>query len=254
MTAGGGPSTGRSYSGPVPLTVVCLVPAAPALLPRLTGSHVPELAAVRAATQGALESLVGTERVVVVAEPLPGSLAGFGAPGARAATAATPAPRAGAGTGGLRGSWPHEVADALLDAVEGAPTAREHRTWADAGTALLAELRTSPLRTGLLLLADGSRTRGPRAPGGQDERGDRVDAELVAALREGRPADVPDAAAVGATAAPAVALLAAAAVPAAVPAAWSSTELLHHEAPLGVCYLVAVRRRGPRRAGPRTPQ
>ncbi len=226
----------------MPLTVVCLVPAAPALLPRLTGDHVPEVEAVRLATGQALGELVGLDRVVVLAEPLLGSLAGFGAPDPGASKPHRPPlhptlPDL---------SWPHELADALLDAVRGAPAAREHRGWADAGPDLSAEIGTSPLRTGLLLLADGSRTRGPRAPGGQDERGELVDAELVAALREGRAADVPDAAAVGATAGPAVALLAhgsgsgSGSGPAG--SGGTATRLLHHRAPLGVCYLVAVRR------------
>lgn len=206
--------------------VVCLVPAAPALLPRLTGTRVPEVAPVRAAVAEALGALVDLDRVVVVSEDVPGTLAGLGAP----------AP-GGDAPGPGRGTWPGELADALLDASPGAPPsrAREHRTWSDGTVDLAAELDAAPDRVGLLLLADGSRTRGPRAPGGEDPRGDVVDAELVAALRQGRVADVPDALEVGATAGAAVTLLAG--------APGGPTRVLHHEAPLGVAYLVAVRRR-----------
>lgn len=216
----------------MPLLATCLVPAAPLLLPGLTGDHVPEVAGVRAAVAEALAVLDGLDRLVVVATRVPGTLAGFGPP-----TAPVPPP---AGTPAADGSWPHELAEALLTAHLPRVPPREHREADDvagpAGPELVSALHRGGGRAGILLLADGSRTRGPRAPGGHDPRGDGVDAELVAALREGRAADVPDAAAVGATAAAAVALLAV--------APGGPTRLLHSEAPLGVCYLVAMRRAG----------
>lgn len=223
----------------MPLLVVCLVPAAPVLLPRLTGSRVPEVAPVRAAVRRATAALAGLDRVVVLSQDVPGTLAGFGAPVARgSADGGTAAPDAPAATDGPAPSWPRELADALLDGGphEARTPERLHRSWGPTSAGLLPELDGSSGRVGLLLLADGSRTRGPRAPGGPDARGEAVDAELVLALRRGRPARAPDAAAVGATAVEAVSLLAA--------APGGPTDLLHHDAPLGVCYLVAVRRRG----------
>ncbi|WP_380167959.1 hypothetical protein [Jannaschia sp. R86511] len=231
----------------MPLLVVCLVPAAPALLPWLTGTHVPEVEPVREAVRRVLADLAGLDRVVVVSAEEPGTLAGFGAvPASAPGAAAGERP----GGGAVQTSWPRELADALLDgALDAEPVAaepvdaangtarpvRQHHRWSAVPDGLVPTLDGAGDRVGLLLLADGSRTRGPRAPGGEDPRGDAVDAELVAALRQGRPADVPDAAAVGATAGPAVALLA--------EAPGGGTELLHDDAPLGVCYLVARRRR-----------
>ena len=222
----------------MPVTVACLVPAAPLLLPRLTGGRVPEAEAVRAAVTTVLGALTGLDRLLVVAPSVPGTLAGFGAPEAPGAPGAPrfPAPL---------GSWPHALAAALLDDVPGSPADRTWLTWDDvdqvAGSAG-SRGSAGPAagdRTGLLLLADGSRTRGPRAPGGDDPRGERVDAELVAALRAGRPPVVPDADAVGATAGPAVRLLVdlTAGRPGAV-------DVLHADAPLGVFYLVALARLG----------
>ena len=95
----------------------------------------------------------------------------------------------------------------------------------------------APGRTASLLLADGSLTRGARAPGGEDPRGAAVDAELAAALRERRAAHVPDADAVGAAAGPRSPCWPA--WPRARPPA-GPTQVLHDEAPLGVGYLVAV--------------
>lgn len=222
--------------------VVCLVPAAPVLLPRLTGSCVPEVGPVRAAVRQALTELTDLDRVVVVAAKSPGTLAGFGAATASAGARAPARPGAGRPEPDRHQSWPGELADELLDEVlpqaEVGPattTVRQHVAWEQVAADLVPELDRAPDRVGLLLLADGSRTRGPRAPGGQDPRGEVVDAELVLALQQGRAADVPDAAAVGATAAQAVRLLAG--------APGGPTALLHQDAPLGVCYLVAVRRR-----------
>jgi hypothetical protein len=213
----------------VPVRVACLVPAAPALLPALTGGHVPEVAALRAAVARALEHLVGLDLVVVVAPRTSGTLAGFGAPGP-----IEPDPEAQAPP-----SWPHELATALLAGVPGAPPERLRWSWDDVDGHVghrLGDWDALPGAVGLLLLADGSRTRGPRAPGGDDPRGAVVDSELVAALHERRAPDVPDAAAVGATAGPAVALLSL------LGDTGARTEVLHSDAPLGVGYLVAVRR------------
>lgn len=222
----------------MPVRVACLVPAAPVLLPALTGTDVPEVAAVRAAVTHALERLVGLDLVVVIAPHVAGTLAGFGAPAGAAdpdGHLRTVRPTRG---DPAQPSWPHELAAELLAAVPGVPAERLWWSWDDVAPDegyRLDELRALPGAVGLLLLADGSRTRGPRAPGGDDPRGAVVDAELVDALREARSPDAPDAAAVGATAGPAVTLLSLLAD------APSPTEVLHADAPLGVGYLVAVR-------------
>ena len=218
--------------GAVPVDVACLVPSAPLLLPRLTGDRVAaETATVRAAVATALRALAGPDRLVVVAPDVPGTLDGFGGRAAPAAPRDVPPP----------GSWPWALAAELLAGVPGlAPVgAWEH----EARDVDLVALAASPLRTGLLLLGDGSRTRGPRAPGGDDPRGLRVDDELAAALRGQRAADVPDAAAVGATAGPAVDLLARLAQDEAARGGSARTEVLLAEAPAGVGYLVAIQRR-----------
>ncbi len=156
LTGTGHARTAPTVAG-VPVDVACLVPSAPLLLPRLTGDRVPELEPVRSAVAAALRTLVGLDRVVVVAARLPGSLDGFG--GRRLPT---PTPTwTSTGPGG--GSWPHALAAELLAPVSGVPRPSHWCTWGD------LDRDDTPLtgdgRTGLLLLADGSRTRGPRAPG-----------------------------------------------------------------------------------------
>ncbi|MFC3690146.1 hypothetical protein [Aquipuribacter hungaricus] len=257
----------------MPVVVACLLPAAPLLLPRLTGDRVPEVAGVREAASAALAALDGLSRLVVVAPSLPGTLAGFGAPPREGDRPAAAGPRRD-GSGAAHpsdepdpppvGSWPHELAAELLDGA-GAPPRRTWASWdevedgvpatdpARSGsgtTAAVAAAVQDPAAVGLLLLADGSRTRGVRAPGGDDPRGEVVDGVLLAALREGRAPVLPgtgavgtgadDAGAVGATAGPAVALLAGTG-----PLGPGSAEVLYAGAPLGVGYLVAVRRETP---------
>lgn len=218
----------------MPVTVACLVPAAPVLLPRLAGTRVPELDEVRAAVGEALGRLRGCDLVVVVAPQVDGTLAGLGGPGPSPVQEPPSCLLLGADTP----SWPHELAVELLTTVGGVDSARLGWSWGSGPVGgpdpdeRFDQLDAMPGRVGLLLLADGSRTRGPRAPGGDDPRGEVVDAELVRALREGRAADVPDADAVGATAGPAVALLA---------RFGGRTDVLHAAAPLGVGYLVGVR-------------
>lgn len=251
-----------AYAHRVPVVAACLVPAAPALLPELTGGEVPELAAVRAAVSQATAVLRGDaglgpggpDLVLVLAAATAASLAGFGAPppaaagrggpelsgvsrqlvgapgwqyelAARLLTDADPGPER-AGAGGRGAGWAGGRGPAWAGAVE----------WADWGEvdadvgAWVGGVATDPRRTVLLLLADGSRTRGVRAPGGNDPRGLAVDEELLAAVRARRPAVVPDARAVGATAGAAVAVFAA--------LTGGTVRVLHQDAPLGVGYLV----------------
>ncbi|MFC5379816.1 hypothetical protein [Aquipuribacter nitratireducens] len=246
----------------MPVTAACLVPAAPVLLPWLTGTAVPEVAPVRDAVHEALDVLDGCDRVVLVATQVPGTLAGFGSP------LPPPVPSR------ARGSWPHELGHALLDSRPGHDAApdwrpgREETSWDRVGpdpaasAAWCAAQDARPGTTGLLLLADGSRTRGPRAPGGDDPRGETVDRSLARAARAGRPvpartrAVAPE---VGADACPAVDLLAhLAALPALplapvvtgpgraraahdpVPTTRPRARVLLAAAPLGVGYLVAA--------------
>lgn len=206
----------------------CLVPAAPALLPELTGDDVPQLARCRAAVRSALLGLLGScSDVLVAAVPAPGSLDGFGR--------TVPSQRAPSG------SWPHDLGARLLDtAAERTVCLRSTdlpATIHGAAAWLTVHAPTGQSGTGLLVLADGSTTRGLRAPGGDDPRGADVDDELLAALRAGRAPVLDDerTAAVGCTGAPGVAVLAALAARTAVAA-----EVRYTNAPLGVGYLVAA--------------
>jgi len=101
---------------------------------------------------------------------------------------------------------------------------------------------------GWLVVGDGSTTRGPRAPGGHDPRGERFDAQVAAALAAGDAAalaalDPATAATVGAAGRSAWQVLAGAALLRAgstrAAAAPLRARLLLDEAPFGVGYLVA---------------
>ncbi|WP_336923113.1 hypothetical protein [Aquipuribacter sp. SD81] len=217
----------------MPVAAACLVPAAPVLLPWLTGTDVPEVEPVRAAVTRALDVLDDCDRVLLVAHERAGTLAGFGS------VLPSPVPSR------ARGSWPHELAHALLDSRPGHPAmpdwrpGREETSWprvAGDPAGWLAQQDAVRARTGLLLLADGSRTRGPRAPGGEDPRGGVVDRALAAAVRGHRRVSTRArraAPAVGADACDAVDVLAA--------VGGRRPPVLHlADAPLGVGYLVAT--------------
>jgi hypothetical protein len=217
----------------VTVSAACLVPAAPVLLPWVAGTRVPEVQPVRDAVVTALDLLDGCDRVVLVAHERTGTLAGFGS--------VLPAPVPSR----ARGSWPHELGHALLDSRPGHPAmpdwrpGREETSWGRVDGDLagwLTEQQRVRARTGLLLLADGSRTRGPRAPGGDDARGETVDRALAAAVRGHRRVSARarrTAPEVGADACDAVDLLA-------LLQGREPPRLLLAAAPLGVGYLVAT--------------
>jgi hypothetical protein len=204
----------------MPVLVAALVPAAPVLLPAVTGPDAADLTPVRRAVHSAVEAVASTplDVVVVAAREEPGHLAGFGAPGL--------AVRAAPG-------WAHELGHVLVSSVwEGSISFVEV---GESGTASLPQ----GLRVGLVIMGDGSATRGPRAPGGDDARGEAVDAELAAALVERRPpvVDPTTVDAVKVRGLPAFAL--------AVRVAHENDlewDVLHASAPTGVGYVVGLTR------------
>jgi hypothetical protein len=212
----------------MPVVAAALIPAAPLLLSEITGPKAPHLAPVRVATVAALDDIASAEAdvMLVAASPRRGRLAGFGA--------ALP------GFDGAAG-WVHELGRLLACRVWSHPIRdvalpEDHRAAHVQGEALDAgeELAT------VLVLADGSITRGPRAPGGDDHRGADVDDRLTADLASGSaPSVSPMAAAgVGMTGLPGLAFASG------LGGAW---DVRYADAPAGVGYLVAVRGE----AGPR---
>ena len=214
----------------MPFAAACLVPPAPALLPELTGSHVPEVEPLRQAVREAVAWLLARSAAVVVATTAaPGSLDGFGRP--------VPLLREPSG------SWTHDLGSLLCDRVMGAPYAlrtevlplgvEQVESWLDVQDNRRAGGSTAP---GLLVLADGSTTRGRRAPLGDDPRGSLVDEELRSALAAGRPPVLEDdvVTVTGCTGGPGVAVLAALAA-----RTRQRCTVPYADAPLGVGYLVA---------------
>ena len=215
----------------MPFAAACLLPSAPALLPELTGTEVPEVGPLRAAVRDAVAGLVAScTSVVVATTSVPGSLDGFGRP--------VPLLRAPSG------SWTEDLASRLCDLAAGEPYPVHPRvlpSGVDQVPGWLAAEEAGPRfddhgGTGLLVLADGSTTRGRRAPGGDDPRGALVDEELAAALFAGRPPvlDADVLTATGCTGAPGVGVLAAL-----VARAPDRCAVAYAAAPLGVGYLVA---------------
>ncbi|MGF1645506.1 MAG: hypothetical protein ACFCVF_01065 [Kineosporiaceae bacterium] len=175
----------------MPVVAVVVVPAAPLLLPELTGGQADDLEPVRAAVGEAVAELVasGAEHVTIAGGGAAGRLAGMGAP------VAVPGPDPLPGAG-----WVHDLGRILLartgftggitDLV--LPTGPDDlRPPVPAGPGDVSMIAEGPGgggggRGGLLVLADGSITRGPRAPGGDDPRGADVDARIAADLVAGR--------------------------------------------------------------------
>lgn len=233
-----------------------LVPSAPCLLPELTGGSVPDLAGVRDAVGQALSDLVAAQpdRVVVAARAEPGTLAGFGAGQLRRDGGAAALRR-----DGVRWGWAHELGALLLSrrGWRADVDAADATGFTAGATACAGSLSESTSRTAVLVLADGSATRGPRAPGGEDPRGGQLDALLVQGLRTGRlamPSEA-EAAAVGCRGLPGITLFVSLQVAgsAAGTIAGGPTTATHPDAvpvdvryegaPTGVGYLVAVRSR-----------
>ena len=117
------------------------------------------------------------------------------------------------------------------------PSAMPPLRCAELGRRLAAD--SAPVTTGLLLLADGSSTRTPKAPGGFDPRAAGHDGAVAASLAAGDPAalarlDAGQSAAVGASGRAAWQVLAAVAAGRDV-----RPRLVYDDAPYGVGYLVA---------------
>lgn len=167
----------------MPLVAAAVVPSAPLLLPEVTGPDATDLAELRESVAAAVAGLVtggagrGPQRVVVAARAETGALAGMGAP------VAGPSGSGGA-DGAAAPGWAHELGRILL-ADAGFTGAVEDLVVPDAATAA-ASLHETDEATALLVLADGSATRGPRAPAGEDPRGDEVDTAIADALVTGR--------------------------------------------------------------------
>ncbi len=220
------------------MTVVvgAVVPAAPLLLSALAPSAGVELTDVRHAVRAAVHHVLGArpDRIDLVTRSRPGHLAGFGAPAAGTADPAAPGDNAALPEPG----WAHQLGARLLT-DEG---------WTGATRAVepgdLSEVHESGAAVAVLVLADGSTTRGPRSPGGDDGRGEDVDRRIADAVRHDQTLGLTDAeaAAVGCFDLAAFRHFLAATGQAASPA-----EVYYEGAPFGVGYLVAVRPCSPRR-------
>lgn len=215
-------------------------PAAPLLAAGLTGRE-PVLPELRQACAAAVTRLAGTgpELVAVIG------------PGRQTATwpssgrldLAVFAPMLGRRQPGPPVPHPLGLGARLLDeAGYGGPRLLQSVGADDPGAAcaaLGAELARRSGRAGMLVMADGSARRSPRAPGHFDPRAAAFDAELERAVRDGKPGALRDldetlARELLAVGRPAWQVLAGA-MPGPVP----SAEVLYADAPFGVCYLVA---------------
>jgi len=213
-------------------------PAAPLLAAEVTGRE-PVLPELRQACAAAVKRLAGTgpERVAVI--------------GAGQQTATWPssgrldlamfAPMLGRREPAV--PRPLGLGARLLDeAGYGGPRLLQSVGADDPGAACVAlgaELARRSGRAAMLVMADGSARRSPRAPGHFDPRAAAFDAELERAVRDGKPGALRDldeslARELLAEGRPAWQVLAGA-MPGPVP----SAEVLYADAPFGVCYLVA---------------
>ncbi|WP_433472333.1 hypothetical protein ACQPZP_26010 [Spirillospora sp. CA-142024] len=159
--------------------VVC-VPQAPLLLPGLTGRPVPEVEQVRAAIGSALPALTGLDELIVIGA----------APATGTCPRDAPDPAARLAPGPLRRPEPDPlpvplaIGRSLLDGPAGRYVlhgVHEHATTEEC-LGLGRRLATSPRRTGLLIVADGSARRGEKAPGYTDPRALDLDARITRAL------------------------------------------------------------------------
>jgi hypothetical protein len=176
------------------IIAAALCPSPPLLVRELTGAD-PVVADLRDACAAAVAALVAARPdVIVVVGPGPDTtewpadgrlnIAAFGGRPAQPAGGA-PLPRSVPLAVGLGGY--------LLDQAAYTGPRRLHSVSEDDQPAdclrLGKEIGDTAGRTGLLVMADGSARRGPRAPGHYDERAAAFDAEVERALRAGdRPA------------------------------------------------------------------
>jgi hypothetical protein len=208
----------------VPVRSVAVVPSAPLLLPAVTGPDADDLRPLREAVAEVLADLLATRPAVVAVAGAGAAhrLGGLGAP--------VPVPGRGRDTPGA--GWVHDLGRVLLAHAGFAGGVRDVVLAADGPAAPPPDDIEA-----LLVLADGSVTRGPRAPGGDDPRGEAVDARLAADLAAGRTPGVDGTLAteLGVGGVPGLALAATAAAAAGL--GWRVTWT---GAPAGVGYLVAV--------------
>lgn len=164
------------------IAAVACVPQAPLLLPGVTGGPVPEVERLREEARAAVRAVLdaGVDEIVVLG----------GAPATRTYPADAPSPAGRlAPAPGRRpeaGALPVSLAvgRALLDPcpvpllLQGVGRAEP----AKAAAALGEEIAARPGRTGLVVAADGSARRGPKAPGYVDPRAHEADRRIGDAL------------------------------------------------------------------------
>ncbi|MEV7038446.1 hypothetical protein [Amycolatopsis sp. NPDC051061] len=158
-------------------------PHPPLLLPGVTGGPVPEVEELRTACRAAVEDLAGADVVVAVG----------GAPSTRVWPVEALSPRHlfAPGTEPLPPGEVLPLSLAVARELLGAVPVELHGVDA----ALPVEdcrgygrrLAVRPERIGLLIMADGSARRGPKAPGYEDPRALDLDGVLEDALRAGDP-------------------------------------------------------------------
>ncbi len=264
------------------LAAVAIVPAPPAFVPQLMGRAAHELDDIRTAADAALTALTGElqaaedatgvpGRIVVVAPGEPGEGDHPRRPGEHVRPSAHREHRAagpvGFGEFGLEvdlpalpgaldeatGSLPTPVLVGryLVSRVTGRSDAAD-RAWSGArwvttdaasGALLGAQLAAAATPIALLLMADGAACHGPKAPRAEDSRAGTYEHSVNAALAAGDPAALhaldP---ALGAELSATGPLLWPLLTAAAAGQAWTG-EVLHHGAPYGVGWTVALWRR-----------
>lgn len=223
----------------VPLVAAAVCPHPPMLVPEVAAGAAGELDDLRAACRAAVAHLEAADVLVVVGAdattvrrepPFGGTLAPWGIDRRVGAATGDPLPLSL-----LIGAW-------LLEDVD-IRNIRFQSVAADATPAECAELGSALAATGtraaLLVMGDGSACRGEKSPGYDDPRAEPFDTAVAEALAKGdtaalRQLDPALAAQLHvAGRAPWQVLAGAADRP------FGTTELLHHEAPYGVAYLVA---------------
>jgi hypothetical protein len=269
------------------LAAVVIVPAPPAFVPQLMGRAAHELDDIRTAADAALTALAGElqtaedaagvpGQIVVVAPDEPGERdhprrpgehvrptghrehraagpVGFGEFGLEVDLPALPA-APDETTGSL--PTPLLVGRYLVSRVTGRSNAAD-RAWSGArwvttdaasGALLGAELAAAATPIALLLMADGAACHGPKAPRAEDSRAGAYEDSVNAALAAGDPAALraldP---ALGAELSATAPLLWPLLTAAAAGQTWTG-EVLHHGAPYGVGWTVALWRRVRERA------
>ena len=180
------------------LASIALTPSAPVLVPELAGAAAAEVAGIRDAAIAAASTLpdrwiaigVGSEDDVLA--DARGTFAGYGADVAVALSSGATGPVAALPLCALFAGWLRGQSN-----PGGAVSVRVHRADLDADEAvdrgrLLRDLiDADPGPIGVLVVADGLRTLGPSAPGGEDPEAPPVQAALDDALAAGDTAALP---------------------------------------------------------------